>query len=314
MNVESAEPIVREGNPVRVLIEAMRPDQWVKNLPVFAGLVFGRQLFIGDQVLYAGGAFVAMCLAASATYLFNDLLDRDADRQHPLKRNRAIASGRLSESRARASMVGFAGAAVGIALGVSPAAAAVIAAYLVLTAVYSMYAKHHVILDVMFIATGFVLRVMLGAYAVGVPASYWLLLCTFTVALFLGFGKRRAELLMLESTAATHRPVLEHYSPVFLDQMIAIVTSATLVCYILYTVDTRTAEVFHTRLLVLTVPFVLYGLFRYLYLLYHRQRGDSPTTTILLDPAFLLNAVLWGGACIAVIYGHESIEHWVHIE
>ena len=231
-----------------------------------------------------------------------------------LKRNRPVASGRLSESRALAAALALAAAALALGFAIAPAAGVTLAAYLALTAVYSAVAKHMVILDVMILAAGFVLRVLLGAFAVDVPASYWLLLCTFTVALFLGFGKRRAELLTLESTAANHRPVLEHYSPVFLDQMIAIVTSATLVCYILYTVDRRTAEVFHTHLLVLTVPFVLYGLFRYLYLLYHRQRGDSPTTTILLDPAFLLNAILWAGACVAVIYGHETIEQWIHVE
>jgi 4-hydroxybenzoate polyprenyltransferase len=307
-------PIARAESSGRVLLEAMRPHQWVKNFPVFAGLVFGGQLFVGEQVLRAGGAFAAMCLAASATYLFNDLRDREADRQHPLKRNRPIASGRLPESRALMAALVLTVAALALGFMLVPSAGVVLAAYLALTTLYSAAAKHVVILDVMMLAAGFVLRVLLGAFAVGVPASYWLLLCTFTVALFLGFGKRRAELLSLESAAVNHRPVLGQYSPVFLDQMIAIVTSATLVCYILYTVDRRTAEVFHTRLLVLTVPFVLYGLFRYLYLLYHRQRGDSPTTTILLDPAFLLNGLLWAAACVAVIYGHETIEQWIRIE
>ncbi len=312
--MESVNPVARAENPGRVLFEAMRPQQWVKNVLVFAGLVFGGQLFAGEQVLRAAVAFAAMCLAASATYLFNDLRDRDADRAHPLKRDRPLASGRLTQSRALASAIALALASLGLAFAVAPPAGVTLVAYLALTAVYTVAAKHVVILDVMVLAAGFVLRVLLGAYAVGVPASYWLLLCTFTMALFLGFGKRRAELLSLESSAASQRPVLDQYSPVFLDQMIAIVTSATLVCYILYSVDRRTAEVFQTRLLVLTVPFVLYGLFRYLYLLYHRRRGDSPTATILLDPAFLLNGVLWAAACVAVIYGHETIERWIRIE
>lgn len=291
----------------------MRPHQWVKNLLVFAALVFGQQLFVPEQILRASGAFVAMCLAASATYLYNDLRDRESDRQHPLKRNRPIASGRLGAGPAFAAMAVLAVCAIGLAFVVGPAAGATVAAYLALTAVYTATAKHVVILDVMVLAAGFVLRVLLGAFAVDVPASYWLLLCTFTVALFLGFGKRRAELLTLESSAANHRPVLDHYSPAFLDQMIAIVTSATLVCYILYTVDDRTVDTFETHLLVLTVPFVLYGLFRYLYLLYQRERGGSPTTAILFDPAFLFNGLLWAAACVAVIYGGETLERWIHI-
>jgi 4-hydroxybenzoate polyprenyltransferase len=312
--MESAEPVVRGESGWRALLEAMRPHQWTKNLLVFAGLLFGRQLFVGEQALRAGGAFVAMCLAASATYLINDLRDRAADREHPLKRHRPIASGRLGESPALTAALAFAAFALGIGFIINPATGATIAFYLALTVVYSVCAKHLVILDVMTLAAGFVLRVLAGAFAVEVAASYWLLLCTFTVALFLGFGKRRAELITLESSAASHRPVLDHYSTVFLDQMIAIVTSATLVCYILYTVDRRTVEVFETRLLVLTVPFVLYGLFRYLYLLYHRRRGDSPTSTILLDPAFLLNGVLWAAACAAIIYAHETLDQWIHIE
>jgi 4-hydroxybenzoate polyprenyltransferase len=298
----------------RVLLEALRPHQWTKNLLVFAGLLFGRQLLDGEQVLRASVAFAAMCLAASATYLFNDLRDRAADREHPLKRHRPIASGRLAEGPAITAALAFTVIALGIGFVLGPAVGLTIGAYLALTAVYSIAAKHMVILDVMMLAAGFVLRVLVGAFAVDVAASYWLLLCTFTVALFLGFGKRRAELIMLESSASTHRPVLDHYSTVFLDQMIAIVTSATLVCYILYTVDRRTVEVFETRLLVLTVPFVLYGLFRYLYLLYHRRRGDSPTATILLDPAFLINGALWVAACAAIIYAHETLDRWIHIE
>lgn len=298
----------------RALVEALRPYQWTKNLLVFAGLLFGGQLLDGGQVLRASAAFAAMCLAASATYLFNDLRDRAADREHPLKRNRPIASGRLSEGPAITAALAFTVIALGIGFLLGPTVGLCIAAYLALTAIYSISAKHMVILDVMTLAAGFVLRVLAGAFAVDVAASYWLLLCTFTVALFLGFGKRRAELIMLESSASNHRPVLDHYSTVFLDQMIAIVTSATLVCYILYTVDRRTVEVYETRLLVLTVPFVLYGLFRYLYLLYHRRRGDSPTSTILLDPAFLINGALWVAACAAIIYAHEILDQWIHIE
>lgn len=292
-------------------IEVLRPHQWIKNLLVFAAPVFGRQLFIPEQFLAACIAFAAMCLVASAVYTFNDIRDIDADRLHPLKRNRPVASGRISTPAARALMLVLAVSGVTIGFLVSRPAGYTLCAYILLNVLYSLRVKHIVILDVMFIALGFALRVLLGAFAVHVQPSYWLFLCTINVSLFLGFGKRRAEVVSLAEAAAGHRRVLEHYSPAFLDQMIAIVTSATLVCYILYTVDRRTVEVFDTHLLVLTVPFVLYGLFRYLYLLYHRKQGDSPTTTILLDWAFLLNAALWAATCIAVIYAHETLEKWI---
>jgi 4-hydroxybenzoate polyprenyltransferase len=312
--LNSISTVSRAASSPRALIEAIRPHQWAKNVPVFAALIFGRQLFWPEKLLAATGAFVAMSLAASATYLFNDYRDREADRQHPLKRNRPIASGRLGDGTAIAAMIAFGLAGLGLAFFVNPSAGMTVATYLAMTVAYTLAAKHIVILDVMILASGFVLRVLLGAFAVQVPASYWLILCTFTAALFLGFGKRRAELLMLESSASNHRRVLDHYSPAFLDQMIAIVTSATLLCYILYTVDRRTVETYGTHLLVLTVPFVLYGLFRYLYLLYQRALGGSPTNAILFDPAFLINGVLWAAACVAVIYGHDTTDQWIRIE
>lgn len=303
----------RQG-ALRAWIETLRPNQWIKNLLVFAAPMFGRQLFIAEQFGATCIAFAAMCITASAVYIFNDLRDLEADRLHPLKRQRPLPSGRLRPQSARAVMVVL--AAIGLVAGfaLAPAAGYTLTAYVVVNVLYSLWVKHLVILDVMFIALGFALRVLLGAFAVSVAPSYWLFLCTINVSLFLGFGKRRAEVMSLADTAVSHRRVLEHYSPAFLDQMIAIVTSATLVCYILYTVDRRTVEVFDTNLLVLTIPFVLYGVFRYLYLLYHRSQGDSPTTTILLDWAFLLNAALWAAACIVVIYAHDWLEQWISFE
>ena len=294
--------------PIAGTVELMRPQQWVKNLLVFAALVFGKELFNLDSVVRALMAFVAMCMAASAVYVFNDLRDVVQDRLHPLKCRRPLASGRVGLNTARSVALVLSLGACALAFALTPAAAYTILFYLAINVVYSTTAKHVVILDVMVLAFGYVLRVLLGSQAVGVAPSYWLFLCTLNVSLFLALGKRRAELVALESDAQHHRRVLEHYSLSFLDQMIGIVTSATLVCYILYTVDSRTIETFDTGLLVLTVPFVLYGLFRYLYLLYHRQQGDAPTTTILLDRAFLANGVLWGLACVAVIYWHEAIE------
>ncbi len=292
------------------IVESLRVHQWVKNTLVFAALVFGQKLFDAAAVVQSLVAFASMCLAASAVYVFNDLCDVDADRSHPLKRNRPLVSGRMGPGVARGLPAGLAGASLLLAFALGDGAGWTVLAYLTINVAYSLGAKHAVILDVMLLASGYVLRVLLGAFAVHVTASQWLVLCSLNVAMFLGLGKRRAELAAAEDTAANHRRVLEHYSLGFLDQMISIVTSGTLVCYILYTVDRRTVTEFDTYLLITTVPFVMYGLFRYLYLLYHLKQGDSPTTTILFDRAFLLNGVLWGIACIVIVYFHEYLPAW----
>jgi len=242
--------------------------------------------------------------------LLNDICDVAADRLHPHKQQRPLASGRVALGAARGVMAGLAAAALIVAFMLGQAEGFTIGIYLLINVAYSLGAKHAVILDVMVLASGYVLRVLLGTFAVDVAASQWLVLCSLNVAMFLGLGKRRAELAASEADAANHRRVLEHYSLGFLDQMISIVTSGTLVCYILYTVDRRTVEVFNTYLLVTTVPFVMYGLFRYLYLLYHLKQGDSPTKTILFDRAFLLNGLLWGIACIVIVYYHDQLPTW----
>ncbi len=298
----------RSSFPLAGLFELLRPQHWIKNVLVFAALVFGQQLFVLDSVVRSVVAFVAMCMAASAVYVFNDLRDVVQDRLHPLKRRRPLAAGRVSENTGRAAAILLAAGSCALAFVLAPAAAYTIAFYLAINVIYSTSAKHVVILDVMLLAMGYVLRVLLGSLAVGVEPSYWLFLCTLNVSLFLALGKRRAELVALEAEATHHRRVLEHYSLAFLDQMIGIVTSATLVCYMLYTVDRRTVQTFETSLLIVTVPFVLYGLFRYLYLLYHRQQGDVPTATILFDKAFLINGFLWSATCISIIYFHDTIE------
>ncbi len=293
---------------LRPLIDGMRCHQWLKNLFVFAAPVFGQQLLIAEKFLIVCIAFIAMCMASSAAYLFNDLKDLEYDRVHPKKRERPLASGRLRARTAIVALIALAALSLLLAFSFMPMAAGItLLSYLILNILYSLWIKYIVILDVMFIASCFVLRILLGAFAISVAPSYWLLLCTINVALFLGFAKRRAELVTLEDDATNHRRVMEHYSLAFVDQMIAIVTGATLVCYILYTVDARTVQVFGTHMLVLTVPFVMYGLFRYLYLLYQRQEGGSPTEAILLDKAFLLNITLWGVLCVTIIYGNSWI-------
>ena len=293
------------------LIEAMRCHQWVKNGFVFAAPVFARRIFVPEGALATVLAFIAFCLGASAIYILNDLIDLRRDRMHPLKKSRPISSGRVSSQEAVCLALALAAGALTLSVLTLPLSACIILiAYLLANVLYTTVLKHLVILDVMFIAVGFLLRVLMGACAASAPPSHWLLLCTLNVSLFLGFTKRRAELVAMEERATDHREVLEHYSHAFLDQMIAIVTGATLVCYILYTVDARTVEVFHTRALVATVPFVLYGVFRYLYLSYHRSEGGSPTRAMLKDRPFQINMVCWGLTCLAIIYWGQEIATW----
>ncbi len=297
---------------VQTIIEAMRIRQWIKNGFVFAAPLFARQIAVPDKALAVFAAFAAFCLASSAVYAMNDLIDLRRDRLHPVKRMRPLASGRLTISAAIGMALGLAAAALALSLLMLPLfATMVLIAYILSNLLYSLYLKHLVILDVMFLAVGFILRVLIGAAAAAVSPSHWLLLCTLTVSLFLGFTKRRAELIDLEGRAHSHREVLEHYSHDFLDQMVSISTGATLLCYILYTVDARTAEVFHTRGLIATVPFVLYGVFRYLYLSYHRNDGGNPAELILRDRPFLLNLALWGAACTVIIHYGPQMAAWL---
>lgn len=283
------------------LLRAMRPQQWVKNLFVLAPVVFAHRL--GDPALLGRAllAFAAFCAGSSAIYLLNDVRDREADRHHPLKRQRPIASGAVSVGVAvvTALVLAAAGLAAGAALG--RLALALLLAFLLLNTLYTLHLKHVVILDVMVLAIGYLLRVEAGAAAVGVAVSTWLLLCTLFVAVFLGFSKRRHELLLLADRAADQRRVLSHYSPAFLDQMISVVTASTVICYALYAMaDESVAK--HGRGLVYTVPFVLFGVFRYLYLTYQRPGHANPTEEVLTDPPFLVNVAIWAAVVLTVLY------------
>lgn len=293
-------------------IRLVRPQQWVKNAFVFAAPMFAGVITQPPEAVRSLVVFVSFCLASSAVYVLNDVVDLARDRAHPTKKLRPLPAGQAKRGPAVILALLLSLFSLGLALGIGPSAAGVIvAAYLIANILYSFYFKQVVILDVMFLALGFILRVLAGAAATAVPPSHWLLLCTLMVSLFLGFTKRRAELVGMNDAASNHREVLEHYSAGFLDQMIAIVTGATLVCYILYTVDERTVRIFGSYGLVATVPFVLYGLFRYLYLSYHREGGGSPTETILRDWPFLVNLILWGVTCLAVIYKGPIISKWL---
>ncbi len=291
---------------IRPLLKSLRPGQWPKNVFVLAPLVFGGLLLNTQVTLRAFLALVAFCCASSAVYLINDIRDREEDRRHPLKRLRPIAAGTLKVPAAAAAVVVLVGAAGLLSVRLGRPFALVLAVYLVLNVLYTLWLKHMVILDVMTIAISFVLRVEAGSTATGIEISRWLLLCTIFLALFLAFSKRRHEITLLAHEASGQRPVLDHYSPAFLDQMINVVTASSVVSYALYCVAPETVEKYHTQDLVFTIPLVLYGIFRYLYLMYQRPGERNPTEAILRDPPFLINILLWGLVVVWIVYGREA--------
>ena len=284
------------------LLVSVRPRQWIKNLFVFAGLIFSHKLFTADATR-ALGAFVVFCALSGVVYLLNDVADRERDRAHPVKRKRPVASGALSVRAALVAALVLAVGALGGAAALGPMFLLTAALYVVLLVLYSATLKHVVIVDVITVATGFVLRAVGGAVAIDVEISGALLICTFLIALFLALGKRRHEYLTLDAEATRHRPVLAEYSAALLDQMIAVVTASTVTAYALYTMSAETVARFDTRLLPATLPFVLYGIFRFLYLLYRRQLGGNPSELFLNDRALLANAALWVLAVLVIIYG-----------
>jgi 4-hydroxybenzoate polyprenyltransferase len=285
------------------LLISLRPTQWTKNLVVFAGLIFGEELLVPASVGLASLAFLIFCVLSGVVYVVNDIRDRDADRLHPSKSARPIASGALPVSIAGASAVVLAVAALSAALWIGPAFGLVAATYVLLLVIYSATLKHQVILDVLTLSAGFVLRAAGGAVAVDVPVSRWLLLLTLLLALFLALSKRRAELVSLADDAKDHRPSLAEYSPYLLDQMISVVTASTLIAYAFYTISPDTVQRFGTEDLIFTVPFPLYGIFRYLYLVHRRDGGGNPSEHLLTDRPLLVCVALWGAAVILILYG-----------
>ncbi len=297
--------LVAEGHRAGLLLvslEALRPRQWIKNLIVLTPLLFARELQDPDRLARGVAAFAVFCALSSAGYIFNDLLDAGQDRLHPLKADRPIASGRLPTSIAISIAVTLLLAGMTGALLLDMQMALLAGTYVIVTFAYSVFLKHFVLLDVMVIALGFVLRVMAGAQVIHVHPSHWLLLCTLLLALFLGFSKRRHELVLLNRDSTQHRPVLEHYRPDLLDDINSIVMAAAIVCYAIYTVSEETIQKFGTDHLIYSVPFVIYGLFRYLYLVRIRASGGSPTETLLGDRPLLASVLLWAAFCAYVIY------------
>jgi 4-hydroxybenzoate polyprenyltransferase len=284
------------------LIGSLRPGQWTKNLLVFAGLLFGRRLFDVNACWRAVAAFTIFCLLSGTVYLINDVADRESDRQHPLKARRPIASGAVGVPLALGAAVVLALAALGGAALLGRPFFVTAFTYLTLLVLYSGPFKHIVIIDVLTIAAGFVLRAVAGAVAVNVEISHWLLVCTLLLALFIALSKRRHELVLLADGAMSHRPILGEYSPYLLDQMIAVVTASTLIAYIFYTISPETQLKFGTPWLGLTIPFPLYGIFRYLYLVHRREGGGSPADLLLTDRPLLICVALWSLTVALIIY------------
>ncbi|GIW10189.1 MAG: decaprenyl-phosphate phosphoribosyltransferase [Dehalococcoidia bacterium] len=290
------------------LVRAFRPAQWTKNGAVFMAAVFTINLYWrpGEPATLVGVlgksvvAFLVFCLLSSATYLANDVADRERDRQHPTKRRRPIAAGLIPPALAIGAAILLVATALPLAMLLNREFGLVAVLFLVTQALYSFLLKHEVILDVFTIAAGFALRVIGGAFAIAVPVSPWLYACTILGALFLGLCKRRHELLLLEDAASNHRRSLAGYTPQLLDQMISVVTAATVVTYSFYTFSAENLP--RNSAMMLTIPFVLYGLFRYLYLVYQRGLGGSPDELLLRDRPLLVTTALWVLASLTVLY------------
>jgi 4-hydroxybenzoate polyprenyltransferase len=294
----------------RDLLTTMRPRQWSKNVFVLAGVVFSRELFNPVSLTRSMLALVLFCMASSAVYLINDVSDIERDRAHPVKRNRPLAAGRLRPLTALLTAALLIAIATPSAFFLSPLFGATLLVYLGLMTLYSFALKNLVILDVLTISLGFVLRAVGGTLVVGVVISPWLLVCMILLALFLGLAKRRHELLLLETGAGEHRRILQEYSSAVLDQMITVVSATTLMAYTLYTyfahrepgMTTEIPYIPDVPFLMFTIPFVIYAIFRYLYLVYQKNKGGSPEEILLHDIPFLIDMVLWGLSVLVILY------------
>jgi len=289
-------------NEARDLFILLRPQQWIKNGFVFIGFFFAEQFtnfLLFSQVLFAALAF---CLASSCVYIFNDIADIQRDRLHPRKKNRPLPSGKVTESYAKALSTLLGVSALFLGLYVSPKVALMLICYLFINVLYTTWLKNVVILDVFCICAGFMLRIFAGTTGVGIPPSEWLLLCGMMLTLFLGFTKRRAELKGLENNGEDFRKVLSQYEPRFLDEVIAICAAGVIITYSLYTMDQSTVGVHHTSALIYTVPFVIYGVFRYLYLLHNYNQGEDPASDVVRDSHMIICMLGWASTSIIIMY------------
>lgn len=284
------------------IVKSLRPKQWIKNLLVFAGLVFSQNLFNLNALLVVIYAFFIFCIVSGAIYILNDIIDLPFDRVNPLKAKRPIAGGKLKVSHAKLSVYILLPLSLLFSYLLNYQFFIVVLSYVILQVFYSFYLKNIPILDIFAIALGSVLRVVGGTVVIDVTISSWLLVCTILLALLLALSKRRHELVSFEEDARNKRRVLGEYNTYLLDQMISVVTSSVLITYSLYTMSEETVEKFGTRDLVFTVPFVLYGIFRFLYLIYRKDLGDSPESLLLLDRPLLIDVSLWIITVLIVIY------------
>lgn len=277
--------------------KAIRPKQWIKNLFVFAGLVFSKNAFHPEMLATTIATFVIFCLLSSSVYLVNDIVDTEKDRQHPKKKNRPLAAGKISVRGAVAAAILLSAASLAGAFAISAVLGGLSALYFLLMLLYSFYLKQVIILDVFTIAAGFVIRVVAGTEAIQVYLSPWVVMCTAFLALFMALGKRRNEMKILGNGAQNHRSSLEAYTLPLIDQMISVVTASTIVTYFLYTFKSG-----QSLTSVATVPFVLFGLFRYLYLVYSENSGGSPEEIILTDRPLQADIILWITVSMVILY------------
>jgi 4-hydroxybenzoate polyprenyltransferase len=282
-------------------LQLLRPSQWLKNAFVFAALIFAQRFTDPSAIGRTVAAAATFCLLSGAVYVLNDLWDCPEDRAHPSKRHRPIAAGRVSVGQAVGMLLALLVLGVGASVAIGSRFALVAMGYLALNAAYTFWLKHVVIVDVMVVAANYVLRVVAGAIAIAAPVTPWLLVASMLLALFLALGKRRHELVLLGEHATTHRAILREYSPAFLDQLIAVVTPATVIAYSLYALDRGVAAKLGTGSLPLTIPFVLFGIFRYLYLIHQRQDGGDPTTLLFRDRPLLASVALWSLLVVVLI-------------
>ena len=287
---------------LRGFIKLIRPTQWLKNLILLAALIFAGEATHPDKAITALAAVLVYCLLSSSLYILNDIVDRDKDKNHPLKKNRPVAAGIIPTSGASVLALFFLILGLGTAWTFNLNFFIISCVFISLNLLYSFWLKHIVIVDVMTIAASFVIRAYAGAFAIDVPASKWLIINTLLLALFLGFGKRRHELVLLEKDADTHRRALDRYSPYLLDQLIGVVTASVVVMYMLYTFSTEVMDKLGTSNLYFTIPFVIFGIFRYLYLIHKEERGGSPTRVLISDLPILFTVIFWVLTVYLVLY------------
>jgi 4-hydroxybenzoate polyprenyltransferase len=300
---------VENRSTVRSYIKLIRPKQWLKNLFVFAPIIFAKELFEPALIMTVVRAFVAFCLTASAIYILNDIADREADRVHPEKRNRPIASGAISVGGALGVFFALIAATAALVSDMPPGFILLLGTYFLLNLAYSYKLKEILLLDVFVVAAGFMLRILGGAYAIDVRVSSWIVLCSLFISLFLGFAKRRGELTQaLASGTQSKRKVLLLYSVEFIDQLLTVTAAGTVISYALYTVAPRTVQMFGTEKLIYTTVFVLYGVFRYLYLIHTTPKTENPTDAVTSDLPIIITGVLWILSCVALIYSPQTFQ------